>query len=956
MFGGLVDRQLFLPDEPFVVIMGGNEAGKSSIATLMAWLLVGAHGDAGSVLRFGDPEMTLAGQLEGMFGHVVLTSDGKFKLTKQGVSQAKSSWTLNLDGGEVPVEAWRQSNLRGIDDAVLQAIYLMSGADLHSGAKVHAAISSLAAGGMAGASRANDLVAELAEESRKWLKARANDSTSFAKFTSELNDAVGRRRKLIGDPAEYKSMVDKVEELQTRLAGIQPRRDEINAELVAIGVVRAALSDARSMSLVDDELAGLPIVEPTWESVATNLLTVNARLDAVEGAETELLEARKTFEEACRAVSLSNDEGRLIKVGASEAIEINTLLHAADVARDAFDDAQRNADDARRAVENAHKELDVARAACPDLDDDALRAVRADDAARDQVLEAITRLGGDENEEAKAHEGLRVAQGELDLAGAALERARNAWSGFRSDVTAEQWLAQPSLRAAAPAGSQSPMVVRAIFAAAALVTGISILVLDRPIALGVAVVAFVGAFVMARATRRLVVEGSDEPVVRAAADNVVAALRLVEAAEGKMKAAQAAAAGRTSDVEQTRTNVLGLAAGLGYSLMGDAASQRSRAEAVTAAARAMRSVDAAEGERTESDGMVASAESKAANAEAALRMTLREYGIPERIPHRGAADEIAKFQTVAALAGALSSAEADLAGMRRALAQATAPIEADVLAMNMDEIRDRLNKTAGLVAHRNELMKKRTEFETRVENHLSGNKRARELKDDDPDDSDLDLWCDTLQGELPSLESAYQDLSQQIATLQAEIKTAEAKETLAALQLEIGELEESRDAALIEGVAALFAAQVLAEVTEEVRQKNQPALVQQASAMAKRVAADWDQLRIEQSGPSELDVRVRRTDGKEVGVSKLSTGAQGLLYLALRLAAAEQDAEVRRDGLRFPLLCDDPLVHFDDQRATAAAELLADVASRGHQVMLFTCNSRTEQLAKAAGAVVVPFG
>lgn len=67
-----------------------------------------------------------------------------------------------------------------------------------------------------------------------------------------------------------------------------------------------------------------------------------------------------------------------------------------------------------------------------------------------------------------------------------------------------------------------------------------------------------------------------------------------------------------------------------------------------------------------------------------------------------------------------------------------------------------------------------------------------------------------------------------------------------------------------------------------------------------------------------------------------SDGTVDQLYLALRLAVAE---ELTPDA---PLVLDDALVRFDDERLSVALEILKE-ASQGKQVILFTCQSREEK-------------
>ena len=57
------------------------------------------------------------------------------------------------------------------------------------------------------------------------------------------------------------------------------------------------------------------------------------------------------------------------------------------------------------------------------------------------------------------------------------------------------------------------------------------------------------------------------------------------------------------------------------------------------------------------------------------------------------------------------------------------------------------------------------------------------------------------------------------------------------------------------------------------------------------------------------------------------------LYLALRLAVAEELTP------NAPLILDDALVRFDDQRMRAAVEILWELA-QNRQVICFTCQGR----------------
>ena len=87
-----------------------------------------------------------------------------------------------------------------------------------------------------------------------------------------------------------------------------------------------------------------------------------------------------------------------------------------------------------------------------------------------------------------------------------------------------------------------------------------------------------------------------------------------------------------------------------------------------------------------------------------------------------------------------------------------------------------------------------------------------------------------------------------------------------------------------------------------------------------------------------------RNDGKTVRVSGLSDGTRDQLYLALRVASIERFLE---SNPPLPLILDDAFVHFDDQRAQAAIEVLGELSSRT-QVLLFTHHHRMVELAQKA--------
>ncbi len=100
----------------------------------------------------------------------------------------------------------------------------------------------------------------------------------------------------------------------------------------------------------------------------------------------------------------------------------------------------------------------------------------------------------------------------------------------------------------------------------------------------------------------------------------------------------------------------------------------------------------------------------------------------------------------------------------------------------------------------------------------------------------------------------------------------------------------------------------------------------------------------------EQTITVTDTTGRTKQPSELSRGAREQLYLALRFGLIRDFGE---HAERLPVVVDEALVNFDQERARLAAESFAELAET-NQVLVFTCHPATADLfQEAAGAQVV---
>lgn len=130
---------------------------------------------------------------------------------------------------------------------------------------------------------------------------------------------------------------------------------------------------------------------------------------------------------------------------------------------------------------------------------------------------------------------------------------------------------------------------------------------------------------------------------------------------------------------------------------------------------------------------------------------------------------------------------------------------------------------------------------------------------------------------------------------------------------------------------------------ERYRQEHQDPLLLRASALFRRLTLGrFTELRIDHdaSAPRLLGVR---DDGRQaIDVEAMSDGTADQLFLALRLAAAEQSVAA---GMRLPFLADDLFINFDDDRARAGFEVLSELAETT-QVLFFTHHAHLVAIAR----------
>jgi uncharacterized protein YhaN len=140
-----------------------------------------------------------------------------------------------------------------------------------------------------------------------------------------------------------------------------------------------------------------------------------------------------------------------------------------------------------------------------------------------------------------------------------------------------------------------------------------------------------------------------------------------------------------------------------------------------------------------------------------------------------------------------------------------------------------------------------------------------------------------------------------------------------------------------------LATHLLENQIERFRKENQGPLLRKSGAVFKAITQGaFNELGAEFNA-DDIPILVGvRPDQSKVPVEGLSDGSRDQLYLALRLAALDRYLEEHEP---MPLILDDLLITFDDERAKAILPQLGSLAKRT-QIFLFTHHEHLVELCR----------
>lgn len=201
------------------------------------------------------------------------------------------------------------------------------------------------------------------------------------------------------------------------------------------------------------------------------------------------------------------------------------------------------------------------------------------------------------------------------------------------------------------------------------------------------------------------------------------------------------------------------------------------------------------------------------------------------------------------------------------------------------------------------------------------------------------------------LDPEINRLSQIVGRQQSLLATMDGGARAALLQERV-ESEATRLRRLVRRYAQVKVAErVLRRAIDRYREEHQSPVVHLASGYYRRLTlGSFAGLRADTDDSGRPVLVGVRAGGERLEVARMSSGSRDQLYLALRLATLAWRA---KNGEPMPLVLDDILINFDDQRSRATLELLAELAQTT-QVILFTHHRRiVEEAGTIAGAAAI---
>lgn len=213
------------------------------------------------------------------------------------------------------------------------------------------------------------------------------------------------------------------------------------------------------------------------------------------------------------------------------------------------------------------------------------------------------------------------------------------------------------------------------------------------------------------------------------------------------------------------------------------------------------------------------------------------------------------------------------------------------------------------------------------------------------DETDLEVDAEEASRQLEQAAAEVTTVTEELAARRAELAlldgSAAAADAAAQAQMARSDIEALTE----EYLAVRLAAELLRDQIAAYREAHQAPVLRRAGPwFAQLTCGSFASLETDLDDKGATVLEAVRADGERVGVTGMSEGTRDQLFLALRLAALAESARAQEP---YPLVLDDLLMTFDDDRSRAALAILGELAE-DVQVLVFAHHEHLRVIAREA--------
>ncbi len=218
------------------------------------------------------------------------------------------------------------------------------------------------------------------------------------------------------------------------------------------------------------------------------------------------------------------------------------------------------------------------------------------------------------------------------------------------------------------------------------------------------------------------------------------------------------------------------------------------------------------------------------------------------------------------------------------------------------------------------------------------------IRDAESSDPDLiSLKMSELEADIDELKQTSLDLTEKLVREKVEFEKMDGSPEAAVFAEKAGNVLSTIEEEAMRYIKLKIASIILDREIERYRKENQGPVLNRAGEIFSRLTLNSFKGLSTEYKRDEVIITGERNSGDVLNVEQMSDGTVDQLYLSLRLAGLEN---YLKNNEPVPFIVDDILIKFDDERAKAALDVLAELSQKT-QILFFTHNRHLLNLSES---------